>query len=195
VISALIEMPTLDGSESVSASDVARMAQHVRSLGLIHDLLTHNAKVSEGEDLLSAHEIIDRLLPILQAMAPGRRIAWDAGDINLPLGQSTSLTMLVNELVSNAMKHGHGEISLRLTGDEKSAVLEVMDHGPGFPQGFDPRTAANTGLELIESLARWDLQGSTEYGNLPEGGARVTVRFPIRIDGPLRPDVADPNVP
>jgi hypothetical protein len=42
-------------------------------------------------------------------------------------------------------------------------------------------TAANTGLELVESLGRWDLGGNVRYENRPEGGACVIVVFPIRI--------------
>ena len=41
----------------------------------------------------------------------------------------------------------------------------------------DPRQAANTGMELIESMCRWDLQGDIVYENRPEGGARVVVTF------------------
>jgi len=188
VISALLELPMLDGAESIAASELVRMVQHVRSLGVIHDLLTQSSKETLGDDVLSASEIVRKLLPTLQAMAPGRKIRWHADDLSLPLSQSTSLTMLANELVSNAMKHGRGDIGLRLQADGPGAVLEVTDEGPGFGPDFDPRRSANTGVELIESLARWDLQGSTEYANKQEGGARVTIRFPLRTDVmPIRP--------
>ena len=189
VISALLELPTMDGQESVPASELTRMAHHVQSLGAIHDLLTQSSKTSLGDEMLSADDILKRLLPTLQAMAAGRPIVYEASDVRLPLGQSTSLTMLVNELVSNALKHGRGEIGLRLFGRDDRAVLEVTDRGPGFPDGFDPTLAANTGLELSESLARWDLQGETEYTNRPDGGARVVVRFPVMRQ--LQPEFHD----
>ena len=44
---------------------------------------------------------------------------------------------------------------------------------------FDPTTAANTGLELIENLVRWDLGGSVEFGNQLQGGAQVSVTIPL----------------
>ena len=58
------------------------------------------------------------------------------------------------------------------------ASLEVSDDGPGFPEGFNADSAANTGLELVEQVVKWDLRGKTSYESLPEGG-RVTVSFPI----------------
>ena len=47
-----------------------------------------------------------------------------------------------------------------------------------FPPGFDPATAANTGIELIDSLVKWDLAGQVRYENQPTGGAQVTLAIP-----------------
>jgi two-component sensor histidine kinase len=60
------------------------------------------------------------------------------------------------------------------------AVLEVFDDGPGFPEGFDPMVAGNTGLELGESLVRTDLSGQACYSSRsPQGGAAVQVMFAL----------------
>ena len=93
--------------------------------------------------------------------------------------------MIVNELVSNAVKHGKGDIEVTLRHADKRATLEVCDDGPGFAPDFVAETAANTGLELIENIARYDLRGETMYENRKEGGARITVIFPVeRSDFP-----------
>ena len=65
----------------------------------------------------------------------------------------------------------------KLTEGEK-AVFEVMDDGPGFPAEFDPCASANTGLELVENISRWDLNGTTQYDNTARGG-RVAIVFPV----------------
>ena len=52
-------------------------------------------------------------------------------------------------------------------------------HAAGHPDPAAER-AANTGLDLIGSLARIDLNGDVHYGNSPGGGARVTVEFPYQ---------------
>ena len=69
-------------------------------------------------------------------------------------------------------------LALELT-EYELGVLQRSDDGNGFPADFDPRTAANTGLQLIESTARWDLRGDVRYDNHARGGGRVTVTFPI----------------
>ena len=50
-----------------------------------------------------------------------------------------------------------------------------------FRSGFDPILAANTGLELVDSISRHDLQGTILYENRPQGGASVKVIFPVML--------------
>lgn len=119
-----------------------------------------------------------RLVPLVAGLAAGRQIHYEAADIDLTPRQGAALAILVNELVSNAIKHGKGDIHVIFTAGGKEARLVVRDDGPGFPAGFDAVQAANTGLELVEMLARWDLQGETRYETRSEGGARVVVEFP-----------------
>ena len=92
---------------------------------------------------------------------------------------STTVAVLVNELISNSLKHGKGTIEVGLAIQDRTATLEVRDSGPGFPEDFNPETAANTGLDLISSLTTIDLAGTVRYENRPEGGARVLITFPI----------------
>ena len=44
---------------------------------------------------------------------------------------------------------------------------------------FRPLEAANTGLELVESLSRSDLEGTIQYSNALDGGGIATVTFPL----------------
>jgi two-component sensor histidine kinase len=97
----------------------------------------------------------------------------------MPVHHVMTLTVLVNELVSNAIKHGQGEIRLEFAVRENRAILEVRDNGPGFPNCFNAVTAAHTGLELVQTLAHLDLQGETRFGNHGGGGGQAVVEFPI----------------
>ena len=61
-----------------------------------------------------------------------------------------------------------------------SGALSVSDQGPGFPTDFDAQRSVNTGLELVDSLARWDLAGQIDFENSREGGACVRVTIPLQ---------------
>ncbi|HLV82010.1 MAG TPA: response regulator, partial [Chthonomonadaceae bacterium] len=179
VIAAMIDMQILEGQESVPIEDIRQLGTQVRTLAVVHDILTREAKEDGQANGLSTGPLLEELLPMLQEMAEGRAIHFDIAAVRLPARQGTSLVLLVNELVSNAIKHGEGEIAVRLACEPECAVLEVRDQGPGFPPHFDPRQAAHMGLELVENLSRLDLSGQVRYANAPDGGACVTVTIPL----------------
>lgn len=175
LMAALIELRRLKCTDCVPIADVLHLEQNIQALGVIHDILTTEAAQDGDAASLSVKSVLERLLPILKATLGGRSLEADLQEIVLPGKQATMLAVIANELISNAVKHGEGEIRLMLTIDQGHVSLEVSDYGPGFNAGFKP----NTGLELIDSITRFDLQGEISYENRPEGGARIVVVFPV----------------
>ncbi len=180
LISALIELQSQGGQESVPMSEFVRLGQNIQALGGIHDILTKESHGDGTATILSSKEVLEQFLPLLQSTLGGRQLRAQVADIALPGKQATALTLIANELVSNAVKHGSGDVALTFGTDGNIATLEVCDDGRGFAKDFDPETAAHTGLDLIENIARYDLRGETAYENRPEGGARIVVSFPIQ---------------
>ena len=178
MLSALVEMQSGEG-ETVSRTALTRMSQHIQSLASLHDVLTSTSKVQGETDMISVRETLDKMHPLLQASAGRRRMVFKVEEIQISLKQAGSFMLLVNELLSNAIKHGAGDIELNFSVWDNLLRLEVCNDGPGFAPDFDPKKAANMGLELIESLGRWDLRGEVTYENREQGGARVVLTFPL----------------
>jgi PAS domain S-box-containing protein len=187
VVSALVDIQSMIHDTDVPTSELVRIGQHVRSLAAIHDLLTHDAKSNSTSDSILTKAVMDKLAPLLRSVVGERSIRFEVEDMALAQKQGTSLAVLVNELVSNAVKHGSGEIEVSIAVVEDRARLAVSDEGPGFSSEFDPVVARNTGLELIESVGRHDLLGTITYENRPEGGARVVVDFPRPMRTEVKP--------
>jgi PAS domain S-box-containing protein len=180
VIASLVDMQLVDGTPTVSAEALQRVKQHVVALATIHDLLTQEAKQSGDADSLQTRDVLEKLRPLLNDLVGTRKLNFNIADLRLPIRQGTSLAVLINEIVSNSVKHGSGDIDIILSQpDALHGQLEVRDYGDGFPANFNPRQAANTGLELIDSLGRWDLHGTIRFQNHPDGGAQVIVTFPL----------------
>jgi two-component sensor histidine kinase len=88
------------------------------------------------------------------------------------------LALIVNELVTNAAKHGingrgEGIIRVGLLRDDDGFVLQVEDDGPGFELSKARRRSS--GLGLVMGLAR---QIGGQFSVERAGGARCVVRFP-----------------
>jgi PAS domain S-box-containing protein len=188
-LSSLVGIQTDDNEDTVPVSALKRIQHHVHTLATLHDMLTKDAKKTVELGAISLPTVLEELTNMLQATAGNRTIRVRAEEVSMPLKQVSPFTLLVNEMVSNALKHGKGDIEVTLTStpssgteslsDSQLARLEVCDDGPGFPADFDAKKAANTGLELIDSLGTWDLNGVISYENRPEGGARVVFTFPL----------------
>mgnify|MGYP000892856957 CR=1 FL=1 len=111
-------------------------------------------------------------------------------DIHLPINSLIPCALIVNELVSNAIKHAFppdrprqvpGKILVALQrGSGGSLVLTVKDNGVGLPEGFDIRRKASLGLRLVHVLAR-QLNGSLSISST--NGSEFRLEFESRDDG------------
>ena len=181
IISAMVDIQLMNDEETISAEEFRRLGSHIRTLAAVHDILTRESKESGSSQTISLREVLDKLLPIHQQTAPHCQITARIDTVSLPGRQGTSLALVINELISNAIKHGKGRVDIVVAQGDTGVAVTVCDDGPGFPEDFDPAISANTGLELIDSLVKWDLAGHVEYGNQPQGGGQVTVSLPIGL--------------
>ncbi|HZO91258.1 MAG TPA: PAS domain S-box protein [Chthonomonadaceae bacterium] len=178
LIAALADMPAPEGMEMVPVEELRRLGSQVRALAAVHGILTQQASEGGEANYVSAHEILSQLMELLRQTAPGAHIQADIEEFRLSARQASSLAIVVNELITNALKYGQGEVQIRFHIVADRAVLEVMDNGPGFSEDFDPRIAQNTGLALVDHIARWDLNAEVCFGNRPGGGGQVMVTMP-----------------
>ncbi len=178
VISALVELQSSERGVIATDEHLQRIIQHIRALANIHDLLTQHAKDDFAINYLGTKETLERLFALLQQTNGDRNITADIADVKISTQKAASLSLLVSECISNAIKHTSGDISVTLSVEGDTAHLEVKDYGAGFPADFDALTSAHTGLSLIDSAARFDLRGDVKYEN-HESGGRVLITFPI----------------
>jgi two-component sensor histidine kinase len=117
------------------------------------------------------------------SLSPGQiRLATDMEPVRIGIDLAVPCGLILNELVSNAVKHafgaGPGEIRVRLRRIEQGrCVLGVADNGVGLPDGLDLETATSLGLRLIRSLTR-QIGGQFELlPGRPGTDARLTLPF------------------
>jgi len=177
VIAAMLDIQMMEYEESLPISEARRLAEQIRTLSIVHDILTQQVQQDNPNAHISVQSVFDRLLPNLAKVAGHDSFETRIADVPVSVKQATSLALIVAELISNALKHGRGWVEVTLEESAAGNVLEVCNDGKGFPADFDPTTSANTGLTLIDTLVRYDMRGTVEYDNF-ERGARVRVTFP-----------------
>ena len=106
---------------------------------------------------------------------PDQVIAVDAIELSLPTTIGIPLSLIVNELITNAIKHGRGRITVTLAPAGSGHALSVRNDGAGLPEGFDPTACKGLGMKLVSSLA-------TQIGGelrIDRGEANDCTRFTV----------------
>jgi len=180
-ISDLLYLELASGS-TASAEDILRESvERIQSIALVHDLL------SQDEDVLTVdvRALAERLVPMVlrggRLSAEAINLQLSVPSISLSSKRATTLALILNELVSNAVKHAftgrmEGRLTVRLSPAEEGLVLRIEDDGPGLPAGFDLARDASVGLQVVRTLAERDLAGKLRLSNGP--GLVSEVWFP-----------------
>jgi PAS domain S-box-containing protein len=151
----------------------------IRSMALIHEKLYQ----SRDLDKINFSDYIQSLLKDLfrsyQLQTNKISIKSETGHIFLEIDQAILCGLIVNELVSNAIKHAFkgrekGEILVKLMEDNNEYCIIVKDDGIGFPKDIDLENTDTLGLQLVTSLTS-QMSGKIEI--IPDGGTTVKISF------------------
>ncbi len=137
----------------------------ILAISAVRELLSR-----EDLDIISVRQITESILAANKQsiIAPHKRIQMtvEGADILLPSAQATSLALIINEIVQNAIEHGFGEnydegfIEVLLHEQPKEVQITITNNGHALPEGFDARNAGSLGLQIVDSLARGDLNAA-----------------------------------
>lgn len=154
----------------------------ILSIAAVHELLSR-----DDLDSVSVKKVTEQILHATKqsVVPPGKSISFqvEGPEIHLPLSKATSLALVINELVQNAVEHGFrsrdtGRIWIRLEEDENNVQVTVFNDGEPLPEGFDPGRAHSLGLRIVNDLVRGGLGGTFVMEN--SDGILAKVSFPRR---------------
>jgi two-component system, sensor histidine kinase PdtaS len=174
------------GAPSQAVKDaLADAGARVAAIAQVHDLLWRGTKVG----FVELTDFMSELCKNLKSTAQGHELEFRADPMSLSADHAIPLGLLINELVTNAVKYaypeGAGVIKVSAVEIEGHLQVEVSDQGIGFPENFgldQPRTSL--GFKVITGLVR-QLHGDLTIGSNVPSGARVLVDLPIL---PLKTD-------
>jgi two-component sensor histidine kinase len=166
------EHPEAAAQLAVAADRVAMIARVHRRLHSFDGLEVVSFK-SYIEDL--CHDFAVLLSPHGK---PQHFIATEVAELSLPAATGIPLGFIVSELITNAAKHGRGNICVRLeTQAGKGHALSVGNDGSILPDDFDPTACKGLGMKIIRSFVA-KIGGELRFGRDENGiGTRFTVLF------------------
>jgi PAS domain S-box-containing protein len=181
VITSLLRLESARSSQPETKAVLNDIKGRIRSMALLHESLYRSGVFTSVDLSTYLKELCTQAFRTLSAQNGLVRLQLDLTAVHVSMDQATPCGLLVNELVSNSLKHafpdGHsGTISISLHGiaNSNQVLLKVSDDGIGFSDDFEVKRTQSLGLQLVGDLAR-QLKGtlSIESGS----GAIFSVSF------------------
>lgn len=185
VISSLLSIQAEGVDDEVYSSLLKESQQRIKSMTLIHETLY------QSKDLLNIdfQDYIELLTNSLSRsyVVPGVSVFVDVNveNVVLDLGTAVPCGLIINELVSNSLKHAFhdkeetGIIDIDFVTTDSSFDLRISDNGSGLPPDFDLGQNTSMGLEIVTILTD-QLEGSLSAHN--DDGAVFQISFPRPIN-------------
>ena len=146
---------------------VAESVRRIRTIALVHETLSREP----GEDI-SFIEIVRPLMRLVEEglQSADRPVTFQAkGDGGrLPATIATPLSVVILELLQNAVDHGFpegsagGAVMVVLSHDEDELRIEVVNNGIALSRDFDFAKATGLGLSIVRTLVTTELAGTIE---------------------------------
>ena len=179
IVSSLLNLQAAAIQDEAALSVFRDSQSQIQSMAIVHEQLYR----SENLQTISMDHFLDSLLRHLFH-------AWDIGEgtigvdmavepLFLGIDQAMPIALIVNELISNAIKHGTRREGARIRlglsrRGESDYALTIADNGAGLPPDFPEKTHKTLGFQIVQSLVQ-QLDARLEV--LDDGGASFTIVF------------------
>jgi PAS domain S-box-containing protein len=168
IIISLTKLQIRSIDDPVMKQVLGETQNRVRAMSLVHEKLYQSENLSSINLQEYTRYLANQLFTFYGIERERVRLEIAIDKIPLDIDTAIPLGLILNELISNALKHaffggrsGTLSISSRTGGD--LLTLVVGDDGPGIPPDFDWKTSESLGLRLVSSLID-QLDGTIERG-------------------------------
>lgn len=185
VIVSMLSLQSAQVSDEMMLSLLRESQNRVRSMALVHEKLYQSNNLAQIDFYDYLQHLTSTLFHSYSPYSSNVKLTLDIGDIVLSIDAAIPCGLIINELVSNALKHAFpdhraGEVIVgmrRLTPPTLELVVE--NNGVTFPETLDFRHTESLGMQLMLSLVK-QLSGEIEMQRLSPG-TRFLIRFPHSV--------------
>jgi len=181
LIKSLIQLQVYRSENEEFIDEAERLISRILSISLVHEQLYSgilDRDINPRDYLIKLIEQIGASQSPIPVKLKSRHCE---DSLSLSMEKAVPLGLIVNEVVTNIIKYAfeeslliQPEVELRITIEEKTLIIEILDNG----RGFDPdKQKAGLGITLIETLSG-QLKGDYAY-RARRQGTRFVLRFPL----------------
>jgi len=183
VISSILNLQSSYVTDSYALSLLKESQNRIKTMAYIHESLYQNKTFTSINFSEYISTLTNNILQSYAASIQKVRLELDIQKIILNLDTSIPAGLIINELVTNSIKHAftqsnEGIIYINLHTKDNVLFLEVSDNGKGFPKEIDFKNTNSLGLQLVNTLVE-QLNGKLELSDNKDGGTSFYINFPM----------------
>lgn len=186
VVSSLLHLQSLQTSDPSSVEMFEESRHRVRSMALVHERLYRSKDMANIEFTDYIQGLADTLFQSYKVDSSRINLTTNVKGVRLAIDVAVPCGLLINELVSNCLKHafvgrqqGHINIELQAITDD-DILLKIADDGLGLPEGFEPEGAETFGMQVVIALVD-QIRGRMDI--VREEGTEFRIFFPRTNNG------------
>ena len=184
VISSLINMQARRLKEPLSRTALEECRTRVEAIALIHEQLYQSKDYRQIPFAKYLASLIRNIVGAAGGPAQRVSLAVEPERLQLPVDKAIPCGLILNELVTNALKHAfphgrRGEVQVSLHAQGNELVLCVSDDGVGMSSASTP-SSHSLGMQLVETLVE---QLNGRVTNTPSEGTTFRITCPLRSPG------------
>jgi PAS domain S-box-containing protein len=182
IISSLVGMQMRRVRDASSRETLEQCQHRVQAIALIHEKLYQSSSLASVPLPDYVRSLTQDIMRAASSSATSVALEFTLADITLPIDTAIPCGLILNELITNALKHAfpggrQGRIRISIAQPDAGRLqLSVIDNGVGMPAGIDVRHCRTMGLQLVNTLAG-QLAAELEV-NVAEGTC-VQLTFPL----------------
>lgn len=181
IIYSLLRLQTRQSQDLQTTRILLESQNRVKSIALVHEKLYRSEDMAEIDFAQYIHSLTAHLFTTYKIDTNSIALKTNITSISLSLDQAVPCGLIVNELISNALKYAfpsrtEGTIEILLYTNELSQVcLIVKDNGVGFPESVNLAEPSSLGLQLVQDFVE-QLEGTIQLIRHP--GTTFKITFP-----------------
>ena len=175
----LIRLQESNSSETAVKENLQKIQYRLNSMALIHEDLYATSDLGNIPFKSYTDKLLINLMRAYETNKKKIKIVQEISELFVPVDIAIPLGIIVNELVTNSIKHAFpknksGKVNIKFSKCEDNYVLEVEDDGIGFENDGNPEGVNGLGLQITNILCK-QIGGSIDFLN--DSGTHCKLTF------------------
>jgi PAS domain S-box-containing protein len=183
IISSILNLQSSYTTDNAILALLRESQNRIKTMAYIHESLYQNKTFSSVNFNEYLSQLISNIIHSYSVSPEKIKLIVNSDRLVLNLDVSIPLGLIINELITNAIKHAFpstskGVISVNLKTENNLVTLSVQDNGIGIDTEFSPDNSNSLGLQLVHTLID-QIDGKINFELLKPHGTKVNISFLI----------------